>query len=894
MNDTVMPADMNQIGQELNNVTTAIAEGQTIPAPISRGVNVIQSDQASGATFKVIGNTICNILGSDGGCESLTPFTIFGETTELSTTQKRSGTYSVKMSRSDSNGNAYIYRDYTYILDQTKNYLLCGWVYIDSYVTGSIVMGLRDLNTLNGRYSINPNTSLVGKWQFVSIKIPKANTLVGNGFRLLFGLTGLNNNATVYFDEIRMYEVSDSDSSSIGTTITGAAIDARWPYVDSVQHTRGLSVAMGGGNMNPPFTAWGISPNASIVNPYEMRLVATASFQNSFIDIPCAPSTTYTVSLNSLSGRMYIEGRAADKSSLGILGGTEANVFVRTVTTQAGAKYIRIILDNRELIGTFTFSNLQLELGNVATTFEPRTQQYANVDTILASNVDRSIADSYDSATGQAFRRWELGYKVDGSLPVTFANNYTGYKRVNVPISYFSGTIKQYGPINAVKYNGSVIKDGNSEIAADTWNSGTSALWISLSNAETGWVDGITPTALAAKAPFNGWKANGNNGSVYNSWVSVLTGAAPATNTEAYVAANKAPGWDAYATLDYVRATPITEQLSGDLGGMAMVKGGNMVELLEGVVVREKVTPFLSGGLYYINDTNLPVSKLDYRAEKILAVYKGAEIDPLWRIQFGAGNAYGSGKAVIAIADYDPAAEYFVDYIALDKHTYTVNAVDATLVYRSTLGGAVAQATQDIAKLQQHEGIQNFALDYIEAKADNNALDLNTLSASLGTAAQRNTGTLTGNIPVLGNDGKLADSVLPNLSITDTFVVSSQAAMLALTAQVGDVAVRTDLNKTFILRVAGAFTLANWQELLTPPNTVLSVAGKTGAVVLEKEDVGLGSVDNAKQMPISGGTFLGPVVAAATSPGTRAVRNITLSTFDPFGGQNGDVWIKYV
>ena len=71
--------------------------------------------------------------------------------------------------------------------------------------------------------------------------------------------------------------------------------------------------------------------------------------------------------------------------------------------------------------------------------------------------------------------------------------------------------------------------------------------------------------------------------------------------------------------------------------------------------------------------------------------------------------------------------------------------------------------------------------------------------------------------------------------------------MLALTAEVGDICVRTDLNKSFILKVAGASTLANWQELLTPSDAVQSVNGMTGAVTLNKSHVGLGSVDNVQQ-----------------------------------------------
>src|SRR5205085_1344193 len=70
----------------------------------------------------------------------------------------------------------------------------------------------------------------------------------------------------------------------------------------------------------------------------------------------------------------------------------------------------------------------------------------------------------------------------------------------------------------------------------------------------------------------------------------------------------------------------------------------------------------------------------------------------------------------------------------------------------------------------------------------------------LGTAAVLNIGTSTGNIPVLGAGGLLPNAVLPPLAITDTYVVGSQAAMLALSsASVGDVAVRSDTSKSYIL-----------------------------------------------------------------------------------------------
>lgn len=84
----------------------------------------------------------------------------------------------------------------------------------------------------------------------------------------------------------------------------------------------------------------------------------------------------------------------------------------------------------------------------------------------------------------------------------------------------------------------------------------------------------------------------------------------------------------------------------------------------------------------------------------------------------------------------------------------------------------------------------------------------------------------------LDENGKIVTTALPAIAISNTSVVNSQSAMLDLEAEVGDIAVRTDLNKCFILAAEGADTLGNWQELLTPPDTITSVDGRTGAVTL--------------------------------------------------------------
>jgi len=112
-------------------------------------------------------------------------------------------------------------------------------------------------------------------------------------------------------------------------------------------------------------------------------------------------------------------------------------------------------------------------------------------------------------------------------------------------------------------------------------------------------------------------------------------------------------------------------------------------------------------------------------------------------------------------------------------------------------------------------------------------------------------------IATLDGTGKLSSAQIPDIALTTTNVVSSQTAMLALTAQTGDVAVRTDQNKTYILKATPASTLANWQELLTPTDSVLSVDGRTGAVTLSDLYDSYGS--SATKLPLAGGTMSGAI-----------------------------------
>ena len=152
--------------------------------------------------------------------------------------------------------------------------------------------------------------------------------------------------------------------------------------------------------------------------------------------------------------------------------------------------------------------------------------------------------------------------------------------------------------------------------------------------------------------------------------------------------------------------------------------------------------------------------------------------------------------------------------------------------------------------------------------------------------------------------GKVPKEDLPDLGIAP-LPVKSEAEMLNLPAVVGNMAIRTDLGKTFVLMEEPASTLENWLELVTTSD-VQSVNGKTGNVQLTKADVGLGDVNNTADsdkpeattsvrglMPAADKAKLNNATSAATasrlairdSAGRIAFKQVTLSDSPTSNGQ---------
>ena len=157
--------------------------------------------------------------------------------------------------------------------------------------------------------------------------------------------------------------------------------------------------------------------------------------------------------------------------------------------------------------------------------------------------------------------------------------------------------------------------------------------------------------------------------------------------------------------------------------------------------------------------------------------------------------------------------------------------IEATIKDSGVIAGTYAKVTVD------SKGIvtEGSALE----DSDIPSLTLSKITDA-GTAAAANLGTSSGNVPVLGSDGKLDTSVIPSLAIKDTVTVANQAAMLELTSeqvQKGDVCIVTDESKTYILSGDDPSQLGSWTLVVTPLQGVQSVNSKTGAVTLTTTDI---------------------------------------------------------
>ena len=115
------------------------------------------------------------------------------------------------------------------------------------------------------------------------------------------------------------------------------------------------------------------------------------------------------------------------------------------------------------------------------------------------------------------------------------------------------------------------------------------------------------------------------------------------------------------------------------------------------------------------------------------------------------------------------------------------NASEITRV-ESALNGKISTVEGRVATLESGKADKTqVAQDIATAKQElQTKIDLKANIADLGTAAYKNIGNAEGNIPVLGANGKLDESMIPAIAINEHFDAESQEQAMLLSMQNGD------------------------------------------------------------------------------------------------------------
>ena len=160
-----------------------------------------------------------------------------------------------------------------------------------------------------------------------------------------------------------------------------------------------------------------------------------------------------------------------------------------------------------------------------------------------------------------------------------------------------------------------------------------------------------------------------------------------------------------------------------------------------------------------------------------------------------------------------------------------------------------------------------------------------------GTQAQSTITNLVSDLAAKADlvGGVVPSSQIPAIAITEYLgSVSSQAAMLALSGQKGDWAIRSDLSMVYIITGNDPTQLSDWTGMAYPTAPVLSVNGLTGAVTLAKSDIGLGNVENTALSTWAGSsnlTTLGTIATGVWSGTAIAVANGGTGATDASGAR---------
>lgn len=289
-----------------------------------------------------------------------------------------------------------------------------------------------------------------------------------------------------------------------------------------------------------------------------------------------------------------------------------------------------------------------------------------------------------------------------------------------------------------------------------------------------------------------------------------------------------------------------------------------------------------------INELLWPASGTAVAGQVLAVGTDGASLEWVTLDLSGAGGGatvdYSSVTTALGYVPEDPANKGVADgYAGLDSN----GLISTTLM--PTVASYVGYTPEDTANKNSASGYAG-----LDSNGKLTTSLLPSVSSYIGYTPENvaNKNVANGYVG-LGSDGKVPSSYLPSTTLNNTFVVTSQSEQTALSAAVGDIAVRTDQNKSYVLKATPASTFSNWQELLSSA-AVTSVNSQTGNVSLTSSNISEGSnlyFTNARSRSAFSITAGSSGVTYSSSTGVLDFSNLQTSSgaVTSVNGQTGTV-----
>lgn len=277
------------------------------------------------------------------------------------------------------------------------------------------------------------------------------------------------------------------------------------------------------------------------------------------------------------------------------------------------------------------------------------------------------------------------------------------------------------------------------------------------------------------------------------------------------------------------------------LTGLPYSNSGNWIKLEDSENTIKSINSGVTGTLYSPSGS-VKISGGQIRVSDTSSNYSGVTLDYL-------GQIYNTG---------------YWDAAKAASGIYTLDDIDnLDNVYETKVGLT--------ARLENYELTGDLSTGYAKTGDIAPELSKKLLKSLTGSVASLNSGLSAGNVVVLNQDAYIDSSLIPYISITDTFKVQSSGELTGLNnALIGDIAIDSNTSLTYILSETGGFA---YQDINNWKNFVYS-QGEVATINLQLPD----PFNNVKLTSLNVLDLSGVSVSSSVLNTTRQINDVNLNT----------------